>query len=203
MNLLAALVPYVAVLLGMYLFHNAWLTILLYHAGVIAFLLYRKPSGVWHRMWAGMKSPLLVPGILGCALAAPILYFMWPWFASSNPVLPAWMAHYGLSGLAWTLLIPYFSIVHPILEEVHWRGISPERITWICWQDFLFAGYHVLVLFQVIRAPWLFFVFSILLGSSVFWRWTVARYGGYGIAIASHVAADTAVIIGVQFLLQA
>ena len=201
MKLLAALVPYIAVLIGMFAFHNAWLTILLYHLGVVAFLTYRKPEGLRRRMWAGIKSPMLLPGMLVCAMAAPVVYFMWPSFAVSESILPEWLAHYGLTGWAWLLLIPYFSLIHPIMEEVHWRGISPGRFVGICWQDLVFAGYHVLVLFQLIRWPWLILVFGILVGSSIFWRWTADRFGGYAPAILTHAAADAGVMVGVIFLL--
>jgi len=202
MKLLAAFVPYVAVGVGMYVFHSAWLAVLLYHLGVISFLLCRKPAGLGRRMWAGMKSPLVIPGMLACALAGPVVYFMWPSFAVLDPTLPEWLASYGLTGFAWLLLIPYFSLVHPVFEEVHWRGISMGRVTGICWQDLLFAGYHVLVLFQVIYWPWLFLVFGILAGSSVFWRWAADRFGGYGLPILTHAAADAAVVMGVLFLLR-
>ncbi len=53
-NLLAALVPYAAVLIGMYILHNAWLTILLYYFGVIVFAVCRKPSDLW-KMAGDMK----------------------------------------------------------------------------------------------------------------------------------------------------
>ncbi|VGO22052.1 CPBP family glutamic-type intramembrane protease [Pontiella sulfatireligans] len=202
MSLLAALVPYVAVLLGMYVFHSAWLAILLYHAGIIAFLLYRKPSGLWKRLRRGINAPLLIPGMAVCALAAPAVYFMWPWLAASENTLPEWLAQYGLTGVAWLLLMPYFSIVHPALEELHWRGISPERATGLCRQDLLFAGYHVLVLFHLLHWPWLFLVFGVLAGSSFFWRWTVERFGGYAIAVLTHAVADAGVVLGVYFLLR-
>ncbi|MEN8254471.1 MAG: CPBP family glutamic-type intramembrane protease [Verrucomicrobiota bacterium] len=202
MKVVASLVPYVAVLVGMYLFHSAWLAILLYHAGILVFLAYRKPVGLWRRMWAGAKSPLLVPGILACALAAPVVYFMWPWLAVSETILLEWMLKYGLTGWSWLLLIPYFSIIHPVLEEIHWRGISPEDATGLYWQDFMFAGYHVLVLFQLMHAPWLLLVFAVLVGSSVFWRWANARFGGYGLSILTHAVADAAVVVGVHLLLR-
>ncbi len=201
MKRFATLVPYVAVLIGMYLFHNAWLTILLYHFGVLAFLCFRKPKGLGRRIGAGVKSPLLIPGMLACALAAPIIYFMWPWFAVSDVALPEWLAHYGLTGGAWIWFVPYFSLVHPVVEEVHWRGISPERVAGICWQDWAFAGYHVLVLFQLIRWPGLVLIFGILGSSSIFWRWAAGKLGGYGLPILTHAVADAAVMIGVCFLL--
>jgi len=202
MKLLAALVPYIAVGIGMGVFHSGWLAILLYHLGVVSFLLYRKSTGLGRRMWAGIKSPLVIPSMLVCALAGPVVYFMWPWFAVSESALPEWMAHYGLTGWAWFLLIPYFSFVHPVFEEVHWQEVSPEHVTGICWQDLLFAGYHVLVLFQVIAWPWLVLVFGLLTGSSVFWRWAAKRLGGYGLPILTHATADAAVVVGVLFLLR-
>jgi hypothetical protein len=201
LNLFAALVPYIAVLVGMYVFHNAWLTILLYHIGIVLLLMYRRPEDLWSRMWKGARSLWLIPGILGCALATPIIYFMWPWFEVPDLNLSAWLVRYGLGGWPWVCLIPYFSIVHPVLEEIHWRRISPEKVEGLCWQDFLFAGYHVLVLFQIIRVPWLIFIFVVLVGSSFCWRWSTLRFKGYGLAIITHGVADAAVIVGVQFLL--
>ncbi len=202
MNLVAALVPYAAVLLGMYLFHSAWLAILLYHAGIIAFMFYRKPGNLWRRMWAGMKSPLLMPGLIICAMATPVVYFMWPWLAVSETILPEWLGRYGLTGSAWLWMIPYFSIVHPVLEEIHWQAILPKRGKALCWQDGLFAGYHVLVLFQLIKAPWLLLVFGVLAGSSVFWRWAAERFNGYALPILTHAVADGAVMFAVHFLLR-
>lgn len=202
MKLLAALVPYLAVLLGMKMLHNAWATILLYHAGILLFLFLRKPSNLWKIVWGGLKTPLLYPSIGMCALAAPVVFLMWPWFAASENILPEWMAFYGLTGMAWLLFIPYFSIVHPVLEEIHWRGIAPETLRGFCWQDFLFAGYHVLVLYELIFWPWLILVFSILVGSSFFWRWAANKFGGYGLPILTHATADAGVLVGVLFLLK-
>lgn len=202
LNLLAATLPYIAVLLGMYLFRSAWLALLLYHAGILAFVAIRRPYGLWKRMWGGTKNPLLIPGLVGCALAAPVVYFMWPWFVASDAVLPEWLASFGLSGRAWLCFIPYFSIVHPILEEIHWRGFPAPRARGVCGQDLLFAGYHMLVLCQLISPLWLVLVFGILVGSSVFWRWAANRFGGYGLPILTHAVADAAVLAGVIGLLQ-
>ncbi|MDF7825857.1 hypothetical protein P4B35_17640 [Pontiellaceae bacterium B12227] len=201
MKLWAALIPYFAVLLGMKTFHNAWVTILLYHAGILLFLFWRKPSDGWKTVWGGLRTPLLIPGAVVCAMAAPVIYFMWPFFQSSENILPEWLAKYGLTGWSWFLLIPYFSIIHPVLEEIHWRGIAPDRVKGLCWQDLLFAGYHVLVLHELLFWPWLFLVFGVLAGSSFFWRWAADKFGGYGLPVLTHAAADAGVVVGVCFLL--
>lgn len=202
MKLIAALVPYLAVLLGMNVLNSAWTAILLYHAGILIFLAIRKPSNLWKTLWGGLKTPFLFPAIGTCALAAPVVYFLWPWFAASESILQEWLPKYGLIGWKWLLLIPYFSIVHPVLEEIHWRGIAPETVRGFCWQDFLFAGYHVLVLHELVFWPWLILIFAVLSGSSFFWRWAADRFGGYGLPVLTHAAADAGVLIGVLFLLK-
>jgi hypothetical protein len=201
MKLLAALIPYLAVLLGMKLLHNAWITILIYHAGILLFLFLRRPSNLWKTVWGGMRTPLLIPSVITCALAAPVVYFLWPWFAASEGILSEWLAFYGLTGLSWILLIPYFSLVHPVLEEIYWRGIAPEQVSGFCWQDFMFAGYHILVLHELVFWPWLILIFGVLAGSSFFWRWAADKFGGYGLPVLTHAAADAGVVIGVGFLL--
>lgn len=201
MKLAAALVPYIAVLLGMKVLGSAWSAILLYHAGIFLFLHFQQPAFSWKKVWRG-NTPILIPAVLVCALAAPVVYFMWPWFGSPEMGIPEWLAKYSLTGLQWLLLIPYFSIVHPVLEEIHWRGLAPERVKGLCRQDLLFAGYHVLVLHELVYWPWLFLVFGVLAGSSFFWRWAADRFGGYLLPVLSHAAADAGVLIGVLFLLK-
>ncbi|MBN2162899.1 MAG: hypothetical protein JXR25_08850 [Pontiellaceae bacterium] len=199
-NWFAALLPYAAVLIGMGWFKSAWAAIGLYHLGIAGFLIYRKPPDLIRRLCSGFPPGILIPGIIVCALSAPVVYYLWPWLAVSGQILPEWLAHFGLTGRAWLLLIPYFSLVHPVLEEVHWRGIAPAPFRLICWQDLLFAGYHLLVLYRLIAAPWLIVVFGVLVSSSVFWRWTATRFGGYGTAILTHATADAGVILAVYFM---
>ncbi len=200
MNLLAALIPYVAVLIGMHGFHSAWLAIILYHLGIVATLV-RRSAGSFHRVFSGYRLAVLLPGVLVCALAAPVVYFIWPWLEASDGILRPWLERFGLVGWKWWLLVPYFSMVHPVLEELHWRGIAPRPFRRFCWQDLLFAGYHVQVLFQLVRWPWLVVVFAVLAASSVFWRWSAARFDGYGVAIATHAVADAAIMVAVVLLL--
>lgn len=202
MSFLAALVPYIAVLIGMMLFKSAWLAVALYHVGIVAFLVARKNSSLWQTLWAGARNPLTLPAALACALAAPLIYFMWPFFRASESILPEWLAAYGLTGWSWILLIPYFSIVHPIMEEAHWRETAPRSAPLIWWGDYLFAGYHVLVLHKLLYWPWLVLVFGVLVGASMFWRWAANRFNGYAVPILTHAAADAGVLIGVGFLLK-
>lgn len=202
MKPLAAVVPYVAVWLGMMLFKSAWLAVLLYHFGIVLFLLIRRPADLKQKLIIGWRNRLTLPSVVACAMAAPVVYFLWPLFQMSETVLPEWMAQYGLTGWSWILLIPYFSIIHPVMEELHWREADPVDAPLLYWGDFLFAGYHVLVLHQLIFWVWLLPIFGILVGSSAFWRWTSRRFGGYALGILTHASADAGVMIGVCFLLR-
>lgn len=197
----ASLIPYAAVLVGMYGLHNAWLAILLYHLGILGFLVYRRPKNIWKRIRLGFGLPVLIPAVVVCAMTATVVYYLWPWISVSESALSDWMARYGLSGAAWISMIPYFCLVHPVLEELHWRELAPDRFIRICRTDLLFAGYHVLVLFQLVQVQWLLLVFGVLVGSSVFWRWSVSRFGGYAIPVVTHAVADSAVMTAVFLLL--
>lgn len=199
-KIIAAAVPYAAVGLGMYIWHNAWLTILLYHAGIIGFALSEGRS-VFPRLRWHVNKALLIGGMLFCSLAGVLIYFLWPWIQSHAGILPEWMAHYGLTGRAWLLFIPYFSVVHPLLEEVHWRALAPAGANRFVWADFVFAGYHVLVLLLLINWVWLILVFAGLASVSFGWRVISDRDGHLLVPVLTHAVADCSVLIGVHFLL--
>jgi hypothetical protein len=201
MNFFAGFIPYIAVLIGMVLLKSAWLAIGLYHLGIIAFLLYRSPPNVVGRLWSGYNRRLLIPSAMACTLAAPIIFFLWPWFSRPDVPLNRWLSQVGLEGLSWILFIPYFALVHPVLEELFWRTLTDGTYKLVEWKDLLFAGYHLLVLGSLIKGPWLLVVFGSLVIASSFWRKTAHRFSGYGIAVVTHAIADAAVLIGVIWLL--
>ncbi|MBI9101655.1 MAG: hypothetical protein JEY99_04530 [Spirochaetales bacterium] len=202
MNVLTSLLPYAAVLIGLVLFQNAWIALGLYHLGIIVFLALRRPSGIPGKMRRGYFLPLLIPGIVLCALAAPVMFLLWSYLSRPGISLSAWLPAYGLQGMGWILFIPYFSLIHPLLEEVYWRtltGFDPYKR--LHWKDMVFAGYHMIVLFSIIRLPWLLLFFLILTVASAFWRWAAQKYKGYGLTLLTHAVADASVLGGTLLLL--
>ena len=202
MILLPAL-PYFSVLIGMFLFHSAWFAILLYHLGIVSFLIWKKPSGLWGRMFRGAKGPFLLSGIILCALAAPAIFWLWSWLVHPSVSLAEWLAQVGLVGWKWVLFIPYFSLIHPLLEEAFWRELSrTKKAKRICTEDLLFAGYHLLVLSELLNGFALGFVFFGLVGTSFVWRQMAIQQKGYGFSLITHIVADASILIGVVFLLR-
>ena len=66
--------------------------------------------------------------------------------------------------------------------------------------DFLFAGYHLLVLVLFLEWIWILPALGVLLAAGWFWRQLRRRQGGLLLPVVSHMAADGG-IMGVVYLL--
>jgi hypothetical protein len=199
MKLLALTVPYVAVLIGVHLLKSGWAAILLYHAGMLAFLPLLggvRSLGACGRGWSARTFALLV---LPCLISGPALYVLVPLLAPSLD-LGAALDSLGLGGSSWLLFMVYYTIVNPWLEEGYWRGALGSSSSSITASDVFFGGYHVLVLAYFI--PWYLglLVAALLMGVAWVWRKVATRCGGLLIPALTHLAADASVILAVHAL---
>ncbi len=201
-QLTGGFLPYISILVGLYALHNAWVGILLYHFCIVLFLIFNRKSVSFSRVFAGFDARAFVPGLVVCLLAGPAVYVLWPFIRSGDGVLVEWLALHHLTGLAWLLFLPYFSVVHPLLEELLWRTITGRVTGYFSWIDLYFSGYHILVLFSLLRHAWLLLVFLILAASSAFWRIIARRSSGLVVPILTHTAADAGVILFAHLLLK-
>lgn len=180
---LKLLAPYLAVLVFWNGLANGWLAILAYHAQILFWLPKRRavsptPVGIRALKWA-----------LPMALAGPALYFLLPFITRVE--LSAWLSDHRLSGWSLAAMIPYFGLVHPILEQRHW-GPLRERTAWA---HPFFAGYHALVLASLLSGPWLALCLAVLLVASGAWHVMTMRFGGLTVPTSSHVLADLGVVL--------
>jgi hypothetical protein len=179
---LKVLAPYFAVIVFWCWLGNAWLAILAYHAQI---LLWSR--GTMARLGRPGRDPLawlLVPS----ALAGPALYFLLPYITRTD--LAIWLRAHGLAGWSLVLMVAYFGLVHPFLEQLHWSPLREATPV----AHLLFAGYHVLVLYTLLSVPWLAVCFAVLSTASVVWQ-RMERGGGLGLPIASHVLADLGIVL--------
>jgi hypothetical protein len=185
------LAPFLAVGIGLYAFRNAWLAILLYHFMIVicAIRVPRKTSTLrdgWSISW-------LVYLGLPCALSAPLLVVFLGDALRTDIQLSAWLGRYRLSGIGLVLFVPYYGLLHPVLEQHHWDLLRRDpRLKSIV--HILFAAYHVPVLALLLKPGWIALCFAVLVAASFSWAAARERLGGLSVPTLSHIIADVAVI---------
>lgn len=180
---LKLLAPYLAVLVFWCMLSNAWLAILAYHVQV----LFWARGGIPKTLWQGKRKFALLA--LPTVLAGPLLYVLLPYITQTD--LAVWLENHHLSRISFLLMIPYFGILHPILEQLHWAPLREETH----FSHVLFAGYHMLVLHSLLTPPWLLICFIVLTSASIAWQ-QMARHSGNILApLTSHILADLSVIL--------
>jgi hypothetical protein len=182
-QILKLLAPYIAVGVFWCIFSNAWLAILAYHLQVLLWssrkaYIMNKPKS---RGMMLMALPTLVAG--------PLLYFLLPYI--THVELSEWLNHYHLTGLSLIIMIPYFGIIHPFLEQVHWAPLRDKTPL----AHFMFAGYHMLVLHSLLTPPWLITCFILLASASFIWKIMTQQSKTLALPILSHILADLGVVI--------
>jgi hypothetical protein len=199
---LAILLPYAAVFLGLYILRNAWAAILLYHVGMVTVLRFGGQEGLPREVRQGWSAPAVAVIGIVCATCGLLLALLWSTISREHVNLGETLASFHLSGFRWWAFAAYYVTVHPVLEEIYWRGYLPRAHRSPVVPDVAFAGYHVLVLCFFIRLPWVLVSFGVLLFAAWSWRRLVARYSGLGVAIASHAAADMSIIAVAEYLVR-
>lgn len=176
--------PYLAVGIFWFFAPNAWLAILSYHL-----LILIQAAGAVPRLGPPARRSLILLA-LPTLFAGPLLYLLMPHILQAD--LATWLADYRLSsGYGFLFMIPYFGLVHPWLEQVHWHRLREQTR----WAHPAFAGYHLLVLGRLLSPGWLLACFALLSAGSIFWLLLSRRSGSLFVAILSHILADTGIIV--------
>ena len=186
-TILKLIAPYLAVGVFWSVFSNGWLAILAYHLQII--------------LWARRPLPsMTLPGtrqILLFALpflaAGPLFYFLLPRVTCGD--ISLWLTDHRLSGLSLTLMIPYFGLVHPYLEQIHWAELRQETPM----AHLFFAGYHIPVLYSLLTTPWLIVSFVLLTVTSYSWQQIRRISGSSALPVISHALSDLGIIMAAFF----
>lgn len=183
-------------LLGLYRLRSGWAALLLYHAGMAAWLAasgFRPEKPVL----GGWKTFSLY--VAGGLAAGPALVLVWPLARLPEAGISGLLSGFGLAGWPLAVFAAYYSIIHPMLEEAFWRfRPATPAAGWA--EDALFAGYHLLVLRFFLKPAFLPPVFLALLFSGAAWR-RIILGGRWPEAVLSHAAGDAATMAAVMFLM--
>ncbi len=186
-NALRLLAPYVAVLIFWCGLHSAWLTLIVYHLQILAWS--RRDLKRVARGW-DLRRFLIVA--LPCIVAGPITYLMLPVMVRVS--VHSWLTLHGLSGMALVLMVPYYGLIHPPLEQAHWSSLRTHRRLGPI-AHAAFASYHALVLGSLMRPAWILACVGVLWAASVLWKRTELRQnGGLVIPVLSQIFADGGLI---------
>ncbi len=141
---IGGLIPYVTASAGLLFLHNAWLAIVAYHCCIGAALIFSKRKiAIGQTPLESNLKTVLVTVVFGLT-GGVLLYLFWPLL--SVPRLDNYFVSVGLTSAAWPWFIAYYVTFNPVLEEFYWRGNLGSDASHPVASDFLFAGYHMVVL---------------------------------------------------------
>jgi membrane protease YdiL (CAAX protease family) len=196
---IAPTLPFIAILIGLYEFESAWLAVILYHAGIVFYIVkYKQKLDTLVRGWNSLFGIILIS--IG-AFSGLALYLLWPFVHLQAFDFSASMAAFGLSGYSWHLFFAYSILVHPVLEELFWRSVLLGTDKYPSWHDIWFASYHILVLVRFVKVPWLILFFLILTFMAGLWRYLAIKYKGLLLPFTSHLVAYASIFLAVYVII--
>jgi hypothetical protein len=186
------ILPYACVFLGIIILHSAWGALISFHIGLLPALIPNRRL-IYRSMSLPVLRPVLWPVAISGLIAGPGLWLLWICFGV--PVeFQLKVASLGLVSANWPFFIAYFTLVNPWLEEAYWRCVLTSSKRYPVWIDFLFAGYHLIILSMFVGLTWMAFAFAVLSAAGWFWR-RVSHYTQSLLpAVFAHTLADLSIL---------
>jgi len=186
---LAPILPYLAVWAGLFFFRNAWITLIGFHIAILFVLAVIHSSLPTNILFKSKHPKWVLFSVLFCSTSGIGLYFLWDIFGVVRD-LSTQLQSIGLNSSTWAGFIAYFSLVNPFIEEYFWRGVLGNNSTRLFVGDILYAGYHVLVLWDRVHPLAILFAVAILTSAGWVWRQISRLDEGLLSAVLGHAAAD-------------
>ena len=196
MKWIAPTLAYLAVGIGLFIFHSAWGALLGFHAAIIVSLLIAQPDIPIKILLTSSNFKWILLSVLFCGSSGVVLYFLWGIFGFAND-LAEQVRTLGLNTSNWILFIAYFSLINPFVEEYFWRGYLGSKTKSLHSSDLIFAGFHGLVLVNKVQTGSIIFGLCMLVLAGWFWRQIYREDNGLFAPVLGHMAADFTVLIAV------
>jgi membrane protease YdiL (CAAX protease family) len=163
------ILPYLAVGIGLFWFHNGWITLLGFHLGIFVSLLLAKPDMPVQILFKSNKFRWICLSTFLCGSSGFSLYFLRACFGITSD-LPAQLESFGLTKSILPLFIAYFVCINPLLEEYFWRGYLGSQTKRLFASDFAYAGFHGLILIGKMQTSAVIYSLIALVLAGWFWR---------------------------------
>ncbi|MFC1957457.1 type II CAAX prenyl endopeptidase Rce1 family protein [Chloroflexota bacterium] len=141
-----------------------------------------------NRHWIPFVTALVGAG------SGMLLYILWPLLSVPDDI-NLYIRSIGLNEQTWPVFLAYFTIINPLIEEYYWRGYLATDAKGVALNDWLFSGYHLIVLAGQMEIIWLIVVFFNLTSGAWFWRQMNRLNEGLLASIVFHSTADITVIL--------
>ena len=196
MKWIAPTLAYLAVGIGLFLFHSAWGALVGFHVAIIISLLIARPNIPVTVLFKSTNLKWTLLSVLLCGSSGISLYFLWDTFRFAND-LPAQVAALGLNSSNWLTFIAYFAIVNPFVEEYFWRGFfgNPTKSLYV--YDFIYSGFHALILIGKVHSYSIIFGLSVLVFAGWLWRQIAREDHGLLAPVLGHMVADFTILMAV------
>jgi hypothetical protein len=198
MKWLTPILPYLAVAIGLFWAQNAWFALLGFHFAIILALLRARSSVPVRILFKSNDIRWVALSILLCGSSGISLYFFWSYFGIVSD-LPAHIKSYDLTRLTWPLFITYFVLINQWIEEYFWRGYLGSPTRGLFPSDFLYAGFHALILMNKMQIGAVIYSLIVLVLAGWFWRQLARIDGGLLASVLGHMAADFTILMAVYW----
>jgi membrane protease YdiL (CAAX protease family) len=196
MKWFASLLVYSAVALGLFVFRNAWGALLAFHLAILISVLIARPALPLRTLFTSHNTRWILLSILLCGSSGLSLYFSWDRFGIAGD-LSAHVRAMGLNESTWIAFMTYFTLINPLLEEYFWRGYLGSATANFHISDFLYAGFHGLILLNKVQAGMIVYSLALLIVAGWFWRQVARADGGLLAAVLGHMAADFTILMAI------
>ena len=196
---LAPILPYLAVWAGLFIFKNAWATLLGFHIAIGLALIFLRPTLPITVFFKPAKRRHIFLSLFFGVISGLGLYMLRDVFAVAED-LSSQLAEIGLNETSWFVFIAYFSLANPFFEEYFWRGILGSAAKSFYIGDLIYAGYHIMVVWNKTAPLSILFMMCVLTLAGWFWRQLYRRDGSLLTPVLGHMAADLTILIAVYHM---
>lgn len=180
--------------LGLFWFRNAWAALLGFHFAILLSLWLGKSQLPVKILFKSNSLRWVALSIIVSGSVGVVLYLFWSTFRVAGD-FSAHVEALGLSSSNWIAFITYFSLVNPFVEEYFWRGYlgSPTKKLYL--SDFIYAGFHGMILAGSLPILSIAFSLTVLILAGWFWRQLARESGGLLAPLLGHMAADFTILV--------